>query len=94
MPSTIADGLRATKPGAITFPIIQKYVEDVVLVSDGEIRETMQFVMTRMKMLVEPSGAAPAAAVFHRKLPAGIKRAGVLISGGNVDLEFFQTLAS
>ncbi len=94
MPATIADGLRATKPGAITFPIIQKHVEDVVLVSDGEIRETMQFVITRMKMLVEPSGAAPAAAVFHRKLPAGIKRAGVLISGGNVDLEFFRTLAS
>ena len=94
MPSTIADGLRATKPGAITFPIVQEHVEDVVLVNDGEIRETMQFVMTRMKMLVEPSGAATAAAVLHRKLPAGIKRAGVLISGGNVDLEFLRTLAS
>ena len=50
MPQTIADGLRATKPGAITFPIIQKYVEDIVLVSDREIRDTMKFLLTRMKI--------------------------------------------
>ncbi|MBZ5611629.1 MAG: pyridoxal-phosphate dependent enzyme [Acidobacteriia bacterium] len=94
MPQTIADGLRATKPGAITFPIIQKHVEDVVLVSDAEIRDAMKFVITRMKLLVEPSGAATAAAVFHRKLPAGLKRVGVLVSGGNVDLEFLAQLAT
>jgi threonine dehydratase len=94
MPATIADGLRATKPGAITFPIIQKLVEDVVLVSDGEIRDAMRFVITRMKMVVEPSGAATAAAVFHRKLPEGLKRIGVVVSGGNVDLEFLQTLGA
>jgi len=92
MPRTIADGLRATKPGAITFPIIQKYVEDIVLVSDREIRETMKFLLTRMKMMVEPSGAATAAALYHRKLPAGLKRVGAILSGGNVDLEFLQTL--
>ncbi len=92
MPATIADGLRATKPGAITFPIIQKHVEEVVLVSDAEIRDAMRFVITRMKMLVEPSGAASIAAVFHRKLPAGLKRIGVIVSGGNVDLEFLRTL--
>jgi threonine dehydratase len=92
MPLTIADGLRATKPGELTFPIIQKHVEDVVLVSDKEIRETMTFLLTRMKMLVEPSGAVAAAALFHRKLPEGLGRTGVIVSGGNVDLEFFQTI--
>lgn len=92
MPQTIADGLRATKPGAITFPIIQKRVEDIVLVNDAEIRETMKFLMTRMKMVVEPSGAATAAVLFHGKLPNGPKRVGAILSGGNVDLEFLQTL--
>ena len=92
LPETIADGLRATKPGAITFPIIQQHVEDVVLVSDHEIRDTMKFLLMRMKMLVEPSGAAPAAAVLHRKIPLDIRRIGVILSGGNVDLEYIQTL--
>jgi threonine dehydratase len=94
MPNTIADGLRATQPGAITFPIIQKHVEDIFLVSDQEIRDVMTFLITRMKMLVEPSGAASAAAAFQRKLPAGLKRIGVILSGGNVDLQFLQTLGN
>ena len=94
MPQTIADGLRATKPGALTFPVIQKHVEDVVLVSDGEIRETMKFLLTRMKMVVEPSGAATAAALYHRKLPAGLQRVGAILSGGNVDLDLLQTLGN
>lgn len=92
LPETIADGLRATKPGAITFPIIQQHVEDVALVSEQEIRDTMKFLLMRMKMLVEPSGAAPAAAVLHRKIPPDIRRIGVILSGGNVDLEYLQTL--
>ena len=91
-PHTVADGLRATKPGAITFPIIQKYVESVVLVSDREIREAMKFLLTRMKMVVEPSGAATAAALYHRKLPTGLSRVGAILSGGNVDLDFLQSL--
>jgi threonine dehydratase len=94
MPETIADGLRATKPGEITFPIIQQHVEDIVLVSDNEIRETMKFLLTRMKMLVEPSGAVAAAALMHHKLPKGLGRTGVIVSGGNVDLEFFQTFGN
>ncbi|HEX6894759.1 MAG TPA: pyridoxal-phosphate dependent enzyme [Bryobacteraceae bacterium] len=94
MPQTIADGLRATKPGAITFPLVQELVEDVVLVTDEEIRETMKFLLTRMKMLVEPSGAATAAALYHRKLPADLERVGAVLSGGNVDLEFVQTLGN
>ncbi len=86
LPETIADGLRAGKPGALTFPIVQKHVEDIMLVSDPEIHEAMNFLLTRMKILIEPSGAASAAAVMKRRIPA--QRVGVILSGGNVDLEW------
>jgi threonine dehydratase len=85
LPETVADGLRATKPGALTFPIVQKHVEDIVLVSDAEIRTAMNFLLTRMKILVEPSGAASAAAVMLQRLPPGVQEIGVVLSGGNVD---------
>jgi threonine dehydratase len=87
-PATIADGLRTLSPGKVTFPIIQELVEDVLLVSDDELRETMRFLLMRMKILAEPSGAAAAAGVLFGKLPAGIGTVGVIISGGNVDLQF------
>jgi len=93
-PRTIADGLRSPAPGALTFPIVQKHVEDIVLVNDSEIRDTMRFLLARMKMLVEPSGAVPAAALFHHKLPQDLRRVGVIVSGGNVDLEFLQSLGN
>jgi threonine dehydratase len=86
-PNTIADGLRVTKPGELTFPVLRAYAERMVLISDDEIRETMRFLATRLKLVVEPSGAAAAAAVFHRKLPADIGSVGVILSGGNVDLD-------
>lgn len=86
-PTTSADGLRAQKPGALTFPIVQKHVEKIVLVSEDEIWRTMAFCLSRMKMLVEPSGAVAAAAVMSGKLPAGLKRVGIVVSGGNVDLD-------
>ena len=85
-PNTIADGLRSPRPGELTFPVLQQYVERVILVSDDEIRATVKFLLMRMKILVEPSGAAPAAAVMRGKLPPGIKRLAVILSGGNVDL--------
>jgi threonine dehydratase len=84
-PPTIADGLRVQTPGALTFPILQKTAEDVLTVSDGEIIETIKFILFRMKLLVEPSGAAAAAAVFTGKLPRDTKRVGVVVSGGNID---------
>lgn len=84
-PPTIADGLRSPMPGALTFPVMQQLVEDIVLVSDEEIRETMRFLLLRMKILAEPSGAVAAAAALYRKLPPGLGRVGVIISGGNVD---------
>jgi threonine dehydratase len=86
-PDTIADGLRSPSPGELTFPIIQKHVEEIVLVSEDEIRETVKFLLSRMKILVEPSGAVPAAAVMFGKLPAGLGRVGIILSGGNVDLD-------
>ena len=86
-PKTIADGLRSPTPGAITFPILRRLVERVILVSDDEIRAAMRFLLLRMKILVEPSGAASAAAVLGRKLPAEIHSVGVILSGGNVDWE-------
>jgi threonine dehydratase len=89
LPETIADGLRAMKPGALTFPIVQQHVEDIALVTDAEIRAAMKFLLTRMKILVEPSGAASAAAVMHGKLQSAIPKIGVILSGGNVDIECF-----
>jgi threonine dehydratase len=91
-PDTIADGLRPPSPGKLTFPIIKANVEQVLVVTEDEIRAAMRFLIVRMKILVEPSGAvAPAAALFG-KLPSGIHSAGVIISGGNVDGEVLKTL--
>ncbi|MDX2149694.1 MAG: threonine/serine dehydratase [Bryobacteraceae bacterium] len=90
-PETIADGLRAPQPGALTFPVIQRLVDDIVIVTDEEIRAAMKFLLLRMKIVVEPSGAVGAAAVLSRKLPSGPRRVGVVISGGNVD---YQVLAA
>jgi len=91
-PPTIADGLRVQSPGALTFPILQKTAEDVLTVSDDEIIETIKYLLFRMKLLVEPSGAAAAAAVLANKLPSGTKRVGVILSGGNIDVELLSQL--
>ncbi len=86
-PPTIADGLRSPSPGALTFPVIQELVERIVLVSEEEIRATVKFLLMRMKILVEPSGAVSAAAAMFGKLPAGLGRVGIILSGGNVDFD-------
>jgi threonine dehydratase len=91
-PATIADGLRSQIPGELTFPIVQRNVERIILVSEDEIRAALKFLLTRMKILTEPSGAASAAAVLAKKLPPGIKRVGVILSGGNVDYEVLAGL--
>jgi len=90
-PDTIADGLRAPKPGELTFPVVRALVERIVLVSEDEIRAAVKFLLLRLKILVEPSGAVPVAAVLFRKLPKDIKSVGVIISGGNVDFEELVT---
>jgi threonine dehydratase len=86
-PPTIADGLRVQIPGTLTFPILQQNADDVLTVSDEEIVETIKVLLFRMKMLVEPSGAAAAAAALFRKLPQNLRRVGVILSGGNIDAE-------
>jgi len=91
-PATIADGLRVQSPGELTFPIVQKRVEHIVLVNDDEIRATMKFLLLRMKLVVEPSGATAAAAVLRGKVPPGLGRTGIILSGGNVDYDVLASL--
>ncbi|HEY6050907.1 MAG TPA: pyridoxal-phosphate dependent enzyme [Thermoanaerobaculia bacterium] len=87
IPHTIADGLQVATPGKLTFPIVQENVEAVLLVSDDELVETLCFILERMKVLVEPSGVAGAAAVRHRKANFTGRKVGVILSGGNIDRE-------
>jgi threonine dehydratase len=93
-PATIADGLRVQSPGALTFPVTQANAEEVLTVSDDEIIQTIRFLLFRMKLLVEPSGAAAAAAVFSKRLPQGLRRLGVVLSGGNIDSDALARLLS
>jgi threo-3-hydroxy-L-aspartate ammonia-lyase len=85
-PPTIADGLRTPSLGEVTWPIIASRVDDMVTVSEREIVEAMSFIWTRMKLIVEPSGAVALAALLSRKTDAAGSRVGALLSGGNVDL--------
>jgi threonine dehydratase len=85
-PDTIADGLRSPSPGKLTFPILQKLLDGILLVSDEDLRQTVRFFLSKMKLVVEPSGAASTAAV--PKLPPGIGKVGVIVSGGNLDLTY------
>ena len=85
IPRTIADGLQVGSPGKLTFPIVQKTVAGILLVSDDEMAETVCWMLERMKVLVEPSGAAGAAAVRYRRANFSGSRVGVILSGGNLD---------
>ncbi len=82
---TIADGLRVQTPGALTFPVLQETAEDVLTVSEAELIKTLKFMLFRLKILVEPSGVAGAAAVLFKKIPKDVRRVGVVLSGGNID---------
>ncbi|HXE10858.1 MAG TPA: pyridoxal-phosphate dependent enzyme [Bryobacteraceae bacterium] len=91
-PPTIADGLRTQKPGAVTFPIVQRLATGVLLVSEDEIRATIRFLLTRTKLVVEPSGAVAAAAALHKKLRKDFERVGIVITGGNIDMEMLSSI--
>jgi threonine dehydratase len=84
--NTIADGLK-TVLGDKNFPIIQKHVECIIRVSEAEIVSAMRFIWQRMKIIVEPSSAVALAAVIREKRKFGGKRIGIILSGGNVDLD-------
>ncbi|GAA2792741.1 threonine ammonia-lyase [Crossiella cryophila] len=91
VPRTIADGQAAEIPGELTFSINRHLVDEVVLVSDDEIRAAMRFAFERLKIVLEPSGATPIAALLTGKL-AGARRVGAILSGGNIAPERFATL--
>ncbi|OCC01322.1 serine dehydratase [Labrys sp. WJW] len=91
-PRTIADGAQTQYLGSHTFPIIKRDVDDILTVSDAELVECMRFAATRMKLVIEPTGCLGFAAARAVKSELAGKRVGVLISGGNVDLERFCEL--
>jgi threonine dehydratase len=83
---TIADGLR-TNVGAPNFAIIQRYVDDIVTVSEEAIVLAMRTIWETMKIVIEPSAAVPYAAILESKIDIGGKRVGIILTGGNVDLD-------
>ncbi|AWG28147.1 threo-3-hydroxy-L-aspartate ammonia-lyase [Burkholderia cenocepacia] len=93
-PRTIADGAQTQHLGNLTFPILRRDVDDILTATDAELVESMRFFATRMKIVVEPTGCLSFAAVRRMKDALQGKRVGVVISGGNVDLENFCALVS
>jgi threonine dehydratase len=92
IPATIADGLQTQTPGELTFPIVRALCAGVVTVSDDELRLAMRFAFERLKLVIEPSGAAALAALLMERVDVRGKRVGVTISGGNVDAATFARL--
>jgi threonine dehydratase len=84
--NTIADGLR-TNLGAINFALVQQYVDDVVTVSEEAIISAMRTIWETMKIVIEPSAAVPYAAILEERVDFRGKRIGIILTGGNVDLE-------
>jgi threo-3-hydroxy-L-aspartate ammonia-lyase len=91
---SIADGQLLPEPGEKTFAVISALVDDIVTVSDEEIVATMRFVFERMKIVVEPSGASALAALMAGRVALDGARAGVVLSGGNVDAARFAALVA
>ncbi len=91
-PKTIADGAQTQHLGTCTFEIIKRDVDDIFTVSDGELIDCMRFFAARMKMVVEPTGCLGFAAARQRKQALAGQRVGVIVSGGNVDMDRFCAL--
>jgi len=85
-PKTVADGARTPSLGSLTFPLVLQHVSDMTTVDDPTLLKTMFYLWERMKIVVEPTGALGAAAVFDGGFPLRGTRVGVVLSGGNVDL--------
>jgi len=95
VPDTIADSLQTTRPAERTLRIVRALVEEIVTVSDDDLRRAMALLASRMKLVVEPGGSAGFAAVLAGRLAsAGGSRIGVVLSGGNVDPERFGRLVA
>jgi threonine dehydratase len=85
-PPTVADGARTPSLGRLTFPLVRRFVHDMVTVSDEAILSAMRFLWERTKIVVEPTGALAVTALLERVVPLVGTKVGVIISGGNVDL--------
>lgn len=92
VPRTIADGLQTQAPGELTFPIIREHAKAIATVTDDQLVQAMRFAFERMKLVIEPSGAAALAAVMFGAIPVHGKTVGLIVSGGNVDAERFSRL--
>ena len=91
-PKTIADGAQTQHLGGITFPIIQRDVTDILTASDAELVDSMGFLATRMKLVVEPTGCLGLAAARQKSEELRGRRVGIILSGGNVDMQRFCSL--
>jgi threo-3-hydroxy-L-aspartate ammonia-lyase len=91
-PRTIADGAQTQHLGEYTFPIIRRDVDDILTATDAQLVDCMRFYASRMKLVVEPTGCLGLAAVREMKSRIRGKRVGVIISGGNIDLDRFASL--
>lgn len=91
-PPTIADGARTPHLGRYTFPLALTHVDDIMTVSDDELRAEMRFCFERMKLVVEPSGVLGLAGAIKRRAALRGQRVGVIVSGGNVDAEAFSAI--
>ncbi len=91
-PKTIADGAQTQALGELTFAIVRRDVQDVLTATDTQLVECMRFFAERMKIIVEPTGCLGLAGALHGGLPLRGKRVGVIVSGGNVDLQRFGQL--
>ncbi|MFB9466761.1 pyridoxal-phosphate dependent enzyme [Streptomyces cinereospinus] len=94
VPRTIADGQALPTPGELTFSVNRRLVDGVALVGDDEIRAAMRFAFERLKIVVEPSGATPLAALLSGRVERLPRRIGVIVSGGNVDADRFARLCA
>ena len=91
-PDTIADGARTPSLGKVTYPLVMKYVDDMLTVTDAELLKSMFFLWERMKIVVEPTGALAACALLEKKIDTKGKRVGIVLSGGNVDVKAMAAL--
>ncbi|MEO1534262.1 MAG: threo-3-hydroxy-L-aspartate ammonia-lyase [Planctomycetota bacterium] len=93
-PPTIADGARTPQMGRYTFPLVLTHVDDIITVSDDELRHEMRFCFERMKLVVEPSGVLGLAGLLRERSSFEGRRVGVIISGGNVDPASFSSIVA
>jgi threonine dehydratase len=91
-PRTIADGAQTQHLGEHTFPILQRLVDDIVTVTDGQLIDTMRFCADSMSMVVEPTGCLAAAAVLNGRVEVKDQSVGIVLSGGNIDTARFAQL--